>query len=196
MNTEVDYRDEETEETEFNFEELSKESFYPQKGEPVELEEKWGTIPVEGIRVSQRDQGKSNFPQQYKSATPVGSAQSRFVVLESKQNIPYPHSIKIHPKRREKIEETFYKLLEEWREETLMLSSLEEMIMHPSYQMIIGLGKRAVPLLLKELKKEPDHLFWALHVITRKDPTSEEDAGDLQKMASSWIKWGEKKGYL
>ncbi len=94
------------------------------------------------------------------------------------------------------IEPTFQRLAREWREETAHFSSMTKLVMHPKYQSIIGLGPAVLPILFRELQKNPDHWFWALHAITEEDPTRPEDLGDVQKMTESWLKWAEKNGYL
>ncbi len=91
---------------------------------------------------------------------------------------------------RETPEEKFARLAEQWRAETGMLSSLNEMAMHPAYQQIIGMGETAVPLLLRELARTPDHWFWALRAITGADPVPAADRGKLPRMAEAWLKWG------
>jgi hypothetical protein len=57
------------------------------------------------------------------------------------------------------------------------------------------MGERAVPLLLGELRQEPDDWFWALHAITRASPVPEESRGNLRAMAAAWLQWGLQKGY-
>jgi hypothetical protein len=94
------------------------------------------------------------------------------------------------------IEQTFQRLAREWREETAHLSSMTKMVMHPKYQRIIGMGPAVLPLLFRELQKNPDHWFWALQAITNEDPTQPEDLGNVPKMAASWLKWAEEKGYV
>jgi len=91
--------------------------------------------------------------------------------------------------------ETFDRLLEEWGEETTHLSDVSKKYMNPSYQQIIGMGKKAVPFLLQELEKSPTHLFWALEAITGQNPVKEEHAGIMQEMANDWFEWARKKGY-
>ncbi len=66
--------------------------------------------------------------------------------------------------------------------------------MHPAYQHIIGIGMPAVPLLLRELKENPDHWFWALHAITEQDPAHSEDTFD--GAVAAWLEWGRHHGYL
>lgn len=67
------------------------------------------------------------------------------------------------------------------------------MMLCSAYQRIIGMGDRAVPLILAELEREagdPDHWGWALHAITGDDPIPEEAAGDTVQIARAWLDWG------
>lgn len=96
----------------------------------------------------------------------------------------------------DELEQTFNTLVEEWRTETELTSSYTNMILHSAYQKIIGLGPDAIPLLLRELERSPDHWFWALRHITRENPVEEEDAGRLDKMTEAWLQWGRQHGYL
>lgn len=92
----------------------------------------------------------------------------------------------------------FQTLVEQWRSERGTTSSTTEMVMCPAYQNIIGMGPRAIQFILAELVLEgdnPDHWFWALQVLTRVNPVSDEDEGDLRKMTAAWLKWAASKGY-
>jgi hypothetical protein len=91
--------------------------------------------------------------------------------------------------------ERFQRLATQWKAERGPTSSLTSLVMHPTYQQIIGMGPAAVPWLLAELESEPDHWFWALKSITMIDPVPPEDRGNLQKMAAAWLKWGKQQGY-
>jgi hypothetical protein len=99
-------------------------------------------------------------------------------------------------KDKAKVESDFYELLLKWRNDVRLLSSVAKMAVHPAYQSIIGMGWLVVPLLLKELEREPDHLFWALSAITRENPIKPEDAGNIGRMAKAWIDWGRERGLL
>jgi hypothetical protein len=90
--------------------------------------------------------------------------------------------------------EKFYSLAEAWRQDVRVTSSLTEMILHPAYQRIIGMGIAAVPFILHELERKPDHWFWALTAITGADPVQPEDRGKLRKMAEAWLRWGREQG--
>ena len=94
------------------------------------------------------------------------------------------------------LEFTFSELVDVWKKESASTSSLHELIMHPAYQRIIGLGISAVPLLLRELQRAPDHWFWALTSITGENPVKEEQTGKLKEMTQSWIDWGKSQGHI
>jgi hypothetical protein len=84
----------------------------------------------------------------------------------------------------------FAQLVRQWKAESELMSNTAQMAMLRSYQQIIGMGPAVVPLLLEELRREPDHWFWALEAITLENPVPPQDAGDLDKMAEAWVKWG------
>lgn len=89
----------------------------------------------------------------------------------------------------------FETLVRQWKRETGHLSNIAKKALHPAYQEIIGMGERAVPLLLAELKREPDDWFWALHAITGAKPVPSVNHGDQQSMADAWLQWGSQQGY-
>ena len=87
------------------------------------------------------------------------------------------------------IEPVFEALASKWRQETRHISSTTKLIMHPSYQSIIGMGPKVVPLLIRRLQQRPEHWFWALSAITRQNPVKPEDAGSISKMTEAWLEW-------
>ncbi|MGQ0637429.1 MAG: hypothetical protein ACT4QC_22715 [Planctomycetaceae bacterium] len=97
-------------------------------------------------------------------------------------------------KRRE-LAETFRRLVDEWKSRRAHSSCIEDMVLDLSYQQIIGLGPQAIPLLLSELEKAPDHWFWALYAIARHDPVPDASRGKVTEMAKAWIDWGRQQGY-
>ncbi len=88
----------------------------------------------------------------------------------------------------------FQKLSRRWRKETSHWSLASRMAAHPAYREIINLGWAVVPVLLAELRREPDHWFIALEEITGTNPVPPECAGNVKKMADAWIHWGEQEG--
>jgi hypothetical protein len=93
------------------------------------------------------------------------------------------------------LEATFLDLAAQWERATGMLSRVQKMVMHPAYQRIIGMGQPVVPLILRELEREPDHWFWALEAITGANPVLPEQRGRLDEMAAAWLAWGRENGY-
>ena len=92
-------------------------------------------------------------------------------------------------------EARFNRLAAQWRAETSFCSSVIEMATRPAYQQIIGMGRIAVPYILRDLAKGPQHWFWALIAITGENPVDEDDKGNLPRMTQAWLEWGTKNGY-
>lgn len=106
--------------------------------------------------------------------------------------VPTCITIKVAPD----LEHKFGMLAEQWRTETAHLSSIEMIAMHPAYQRIIGMGPDALPLILSELSREPEHWFWALYAITGENPVEPKDAGNLAQMAEAWLELGRKRRWI
>ena len=88
----------------------------------------------------------------------------------------------------------FMALVNQWRVERGVMSSITQSALCPAYQSIIGMGPSVVPFILDQLRAEgdePDQWFWALRAITGADPVSEEDSGDFPAMARAWLQWDE-----
>lgn len=83
----------------------------------------------------------------------------------------------------------------EWKQDTRFCSSPEIAATHPAYQRIIGMGPDAVPLILREIEREPGLWFDALMAITGEQPVREVNAGDIEAMCADWITWGRRNGF-
>jgi hypothetical protein len=97
--------------------------------------------------------------------------------------------------QKAKTADRFQQLAAEWRKAVAPLSSVTKITEHPAYQEIISLGEDAVPLMLRELERQPDHWFAALHALTGADPVPREDRGRMDRMAVHWVRWGKEHGY-
>ena len=100
--------------------------------------------------------------------------------------------------RDAQISARFQRLVSEWKEQRGVRSSITDGAMCPAYQEILGMGMDALPLIFAQLKSEgvqPDQWFWALKFITRADPVRDDDVGDFNKMAQSWLAWANQEGY-
>ena len=83
----------------------------------------------------------------------------------------------------------FSRLATQWDRDTLNVSSVTSLVLHPAYQQIIGMGKAALPLILRELRTSGGHWFWALHAITGVDPVRSVDRGKYEQMKQAWLTW-------
>jgi hypothetical protein len=98
--------------------------------------------------------------------------------------------------QRDDTEVEFNKFAAEWRAQKLRATSFfAKNATHPAYQHIIGMGKRVLPFILRELKKGSDDWFWALKAISGDDPVSIENRGKLKEMRDAWLRWGREKNY-
>ena len=88
----------------------------------------------------------------------------------------------------------FDRLARQWKQERGPVSSARRMAAHPAYRAIVAMGKSAIPLLLAELERQPDHWFIALHELTGAEPVPEEARGRIDEMAAAWVKWGRANG--
>jgi hypothetical protein len=93
------------------------------------------------------------------------------------------------------LEFQFLMLAIQWKQDNLFESSPWRMAAHPAYQRIIGMGRRAVPLILQLLSREADFWFEALLAITGEQPVPPEHAGNMEAMRQDWLRWGREHGY-
>jgi hypothetical protein len=108
---------------------------------------------------------------------------------------PHPNNVAQAPSTAS-IRERFQRLAAEWKYQSRFFSNTAQIAMLKPYQRIIGMGLPAVPLILEELKREPDQWFWALESITEQNPVPPEAAGRVRQMAEAWIQWGKQQGYV
>jgi hypothetical protein len=95
----------------------------------------------------------------------------------------------------ETVEQRFRRLEAVWDADTRYLSDTHKIIGHPAFQEIISMGEAVVPLMLRDLEREPMFWVWALPRITKANPVRPEDGGNIRKMSEAWVKWGREQGY-
>jgi hypothetical protein len=95
----------------------------------------------------------------------------------------------------ETVEEKFQRLASVWRAETAYVSSSSELVAHPAFREIVGMGPAVIPLLLRELENRTGHWHRALRQITGADPVPPADRGNLDKAAEAWLRWAKEQGY-
>jgi len=124
---------------------------------------------------------KNHVPAEFKTISGVYALISRAVHAFSRDSAPIVQD-----------EITFEYLRLEWQRERGATSSITGMAICPSYQRIIAMGEKVVPLILRQMEiegDEPDMWFWALHILTGADPITDDDRGDIVRMAQVWLLW-------
>jgi hypothetical protein len=101
----------------------------------------------------------------------------------------------LNSKKNENITAEFERLVAEWKANR-PATSLSRDLVTPAYLRIIGMGPRALPLILRQLEMELDHWFVALKAVSGEDPVPAQSRGKMQEMANAWLKWGREKGYV
>jgi len=95
----------------------------------------------------------------------------------------------------ETVEERFRRLAAVWVAETAHVSSSSDLVAHPAFMEIVGMGPAVIPLLLRELEKGTGHWHRALRRITGVDPVSPSDRGNIGQAREAWLHWGKEQGY-
>jgi hypothetical protein len=87
-----------------------------------------------------------------------------------------------------------------WERDTRYVSSMTDVVNHPSYEEIIKMGRtaprRVLSLLLRDMKENDRPWFTALAKIAETNPVDPKDAGRVDRMAKAWFNWGKKEGLL
>jgi hypothetical protein len=94
------------------------------------------------------------------------------------------------------LERRFVTLADTWNRETAHFSFTRQMAEHPAYREIVSLGRPIVPLIFRELVREPGfHWFQALREILGSGPDIPGDArGKLGLVTERWLRWGQEHG--
>lgn len=90
----------------------------------------------------------------------------------------------------------FTECLAKWKADTQFTSSVTDMVLHPSYQRIIGLGPDVLPFIFMELERDGGHWYSALTALTGCNPIPTEDKGRVKKMQAAWLAWAVENGHL
>ena len=104
-------------------------------------------------------------------------------------------SVRVTPNENT-LEHRFKEQADKWQRETEHLSSPTQRIMHPSYQAILGMGNKVVPILLRDLQQNRRPWFWALSYLTQENPINPKDTGRMDRMIEAWVRWGKEKDML
>ena len=90
--------------------------------------------------------------------------------------------------------EKFLRLALQWKKETAVKSILEGVILNPSYQLIIGMGREALPFIFEDLKLSKSYWAHALFAITETDPAPAN--ANKAQVREAWLNWGIQQRYV
>lgn len=83
----------------------------------------------------------------------------------------------------EELRSQFYHHFQRWQEETAVISDSWKIKENPNFIAMVQMGKKVVPFIVEELKKEPSHLNWVLSRIYGKriseQPVTNDEACKL-----------------
>lgn len=101
--------------------------------------------------------------------------------------------IRLYQRPVQTLEERFNDLVNKWKEETVAISSPLRKCLNENYLKILKLKGNPVPLILKELEKEPDDWFLLLRILTEENPVRPEEVGSFRLVTEAWLRWGKEK---
>ena len=133
-------------------------------------------------------------PRRYSSSSFITADLDRLIERTSSHDLIFTSDTFQLFYTKEEVRRTFRKSADEWIRDTEATSSTSDMVLHPAYQRIIGLGRPALPLLLEELQARPDYWFWALRSIAGEDPNKANPSFD--DAVGAWLRWGREHKYL
>ena len=90
--------------------------------------------------------------------------------------------------------EKFYSLATQWKRETGRFSIIAMRYDNPAYKAILDMRELAIPLILNELKRNPDRWFAALEKLTGENPA--KDAVNFYEAVDRWVAWGIANEYI
>ncbi len=89
--------------------------------------------------------------------------------------------------------ERFYGLRDQWQKETSHMSMSSQIVAHPAYREIVGMGREVVPWIIEDIKFNGTTFWWtALYEILKKGPHVPDYArGKVRLLNEMWLAWYE-----
>ena len=112
----------------------------------------------------------------------------RWSVTTTKQN----HIPKI--KQSRDYVHLFDGLVNQWKAETLTMSSLGQMTALKSFKDITAMREKVLPLIYRNLQKQPSWLVVAGIEIAGENPTPAAAQGNIIRIVDAWLRWAERTG--
>jgi len=80
----------------------------------------------------------------------------------------------------------------QWAAETAHFSLIDDKVASPAFAAIVSMGDIVVPLILRDIRQEPNLLFLALHRITGENPVPPSAAGRIGEIINAWLSWADR----
>ena len=91
------------------------------------------------------------------------------------------------------LEQRFCELARRWSEETAFCSMSWQLVEHPAYREILGIGEAAVPWILREMEHGTARWSYALEDITGENPAADAKADNFAQVREAWLAWGHER---
>ncbi|SRR6266481_677925 len=92
------------------------------------------------------------------------------------------------------LESEFNSKAQQWKKDTRGLSSVSEIVLHPSYQWIMAKGELALPFILRDLRQNGGQWFHALYYIHGRDEAA--GAKTVEEAIAAWTEWGYRNNHI
>ena len=105
--------------------------------------------------------------------------------------------------KTEELESSFNALADKWEKDMAFYSLMAQRSQHYAYQLILGMGKEAIPLILRRMERQGGHWDHALETIAgMPSPTGKTKlktegwySVDVKEVSAAWLQWGREQGY-
>jgi hypothetical protein len=94
------------------------------------------------------------------------------------------------------LQTVFDGLAKQWKSLQGPSSTIGRLAMHPVHLDILKLGQPVIPLILRDLERQPCHWYVTLRSLVGSSPVPPEHAGDTAKMREAWLQWGRERNYI
>lgn len=129
-----------------------------------------------------------NIPAPAFSSEPIGNY---FLPIEEiTPSNEMPTYLEAKPSPTINVADVFLHLARKWKHDTAHLSVVSQRTQHPAYRSIVDMGRTAIPYILDDLRRDPDHWFEALVFLTGANPIPYDFDGTVSDAVQLWIDWG------
>ncbi|MGA2281635.1 MAG: hypothetical protein ABSG80_15185 [Verrucomicrobiota bacterium] len=132
--------------------------------------------------------GKQNEP--VSVAVPIGISEAKGFWVNAESQITTSQNAA----PTDVLAERFYSLVKKWKNETGHFSVIARRYENPAYKAILDMRESAIPMILNELKRNPDRWFSALEKLTGENPA--KDAVNFYEAVDRWVAWGIANEYI